>query len=302
VAFTVSDAAVRAAVKVAAGFGLASSEPVVLADGANVIVHLRPTPVVAKVAASTTAVRPDPGAWLQRELDIVQFLAAAGAGTAASAAAAGAGTAAGAPVMTPSPELPVTIYHGDGHVMSFWRYLRSAGGGLPSEATIGSMLRVLHAALRLYPAPVPVLAPLNDIPAFLARPQTRLGARETAAISAAYTRLTAELDAAPGQLRMLHGDAGIGNLMNTDTGWVWHDFEDTCSGPVAWDLAASTANPRRDRERILAAYGEPVDRHQLAVCERLRLLHLTVWYALYAERLPDLRSRADELVALWPAP
>jgi hypothetical protein len=302
VAFTVSDAAVRAAVKVAAGFGLASSEPVVLADGANVIVHLRPTPVVAKVAASTTAVRPDPGAWLQRELDIVQFLAAAGAGTAASAAAAGAGTAAGAPVMTPSPELPVTIYHGDGHVMSFWRYLRSAGGGLPSEATIGSMLRVLHAALRPYPAPVPVLAPLNDIPAFLARPQTRLGARETAAISAAYTRLTAELDAAPGQLRMLHGDAGIGNLMNTDTGWVWHDFEDTCSGPVAWDLAASTANPRRDRERILAAYGEPVDRHQLAVCERLRLLHLTVWYALYAERLPDLRSRADELVALWPAP
>lgn len=298
-AFTVSDAAVRAAVKVAAGFGLASSEPVVLADGANVIVHLRPSPVVAKVAASTTAVRPDPGAWLQRELDVALFLAAAGVGTGTATA-----TATGAPIMTPSPEMPATTYHGDGHVMSFWRYLRSVDGAPPEEATIGSMLRDLHAALRPYPGPVPVLAPLNDIPAFLARPQTRLSARETAAVSTAYARLTAELDRTcpPSQLQILHGDAGAGNLMNTDTGWVWHDFEDTCSGPVAWDLAASTANRQRDRERILAAYGEPVDPHQLAVCEQLRRLHLTVWYALYAERIPGLQSRADELVALWPVP
>ena len=46
------------------------TDPVILADGANVIVHLSPSPVVAKVAASTPAVRPDPAAWLQRELDL----------------------------------------------------------------------------------------------------------------------------------------------------------------------------------------------------------------------------------------
>ncbi len=84
-------------------------------------------------------------------------------------------------------------------------------------------------------------------------------------------------------------------------GWVWHDFEDTCSGPAAWDLAPSTASPRLDGPRILAAYGDPMDAAQLAVCQQLRRLHLTVWYALYAERLPNLRSRADELLALWPA-
>ena len=52
--------------------------------------------------------------------------------------------------------------------------------------------------------------------------------------------------------------------MATGSGWVWHDFEDTCSGPVAWDLAASTASQRLDGRRVLAAYGEPVDAAQLA--------------------------------------
>ena len=106
----------------------------------------------------------------------------------------------------------------------------------------------------------------------------------------------------PHPAQPLHGDAGAGNLMATGRGWVWHDFEDTCSGPVAWDLAASTASQRLDGRRILAAYGEPVDAAKLAVCQQLRRLHLTVWYALYAERLPDLRSRAAQLLALWPAP
>ena len=50
---------------------------------------------------------------------------------------------------------------------------------------------------------------------------------------------------------MLHGDAGGGNLMATDQGWLWHDFEDTCSGPVAWDLAASTASQFQDGQRVL---------------------------------------------------
>ncbi len=276
-----------AAVKVAASLGVHGTEPVILANGANVIVHLTPAPVVAKVAASTTAVRPDPAAWLQRELDVTGFLAGQGA-----------------PVMTPSPEVPAVVYHGDGQVMSFWRYLSPAGDVLPGEATIGSMLRDLHAALRSYPGQLPVLAPLDDIPAFLARPPARLPTRLTAgqasALAAAHARLTAELGPVAG--RPLHGDAGAGNLMATGAGWVWHDFEDTCSGPVAWDLAASTASQRLDRARILAAYGEPVDAAQLAACEQLRRLHLTVWYALYAERLPDLRPRAAELLAQWPPP
>jgi hypothetical protein len=87
--------------------------------------------------------------------------------------------------------------------------------------------------------------------------------------------------------------------MAADGRWVWHDFEDTAVGPVAWDLAATTASPRLDRSRILAAYGEPVDAALLRTCEQLRRLNLTVWYASYAERLPGCRERAEELLASW---
>jgi Ser/Thr protein kinase RdoA (MazF antagonist) len=286
VTLTISDAAVRAAVTVAARFGLAAIEPAVLADGANIVVHLRPAPLVAKVAASTTAVRSDVAGWLQRELDVSAFLAAEGA-----------------PVVPPSPELPATTHRDDGYVMSFWTYLPPADPARPlrpDEETIGSMLRDLHAALRRYPRTQAFLTPLQDIPAFLARPQARVDQERKAALAAAYQRLTAELDPAAEQ-QVLHGDAGAGNLMATDRGWVWHDFEDTCSGPVAWDLAASTSSQYQDGPRVLAAYRDPVDPGQLAVCEQLRWLHLTVWYNLYAERLPELGPRAAELLARWPA-
>ena len=39
----------------------------------NRVLAASPAPVVAKVAASTPAVRPDNAAWLQRELDVVRF-------------------------------------------------------------------------------------------------------------------------------------------------------------------------------------------------------------------------------------
>ena len=280
----VAASATRAAVSAAGALGVSCTEPAVLADGANVIVHLRPSPVVAKVAVSTTAIRADPGAWLQRELGVAGFLAGAGA-----------------PVMAPSPEVPAMAHEAEGHVMSFWTYLKPAPGWPPDEATLGAMLRDLHGVLRAYPAPLPTLPPLADIPAFLARPESRLSGADAAMLGAAFTRLTNDLtsasDGAP--MQALHGDAGVGNLMATDRGWVWHDFEDCGSGPVAWDLAATTASPRLNRDRVLAAYGEPVDPAQLLACERLRRLSLTIWYPLYAERLPECEQRAAELLASW---
>jgi Ser/Thr protein kinase RdoA (MazF antagonist) len=281
-ALTASAAATRAAVRAAAGLGISCTDPVVLADGANVIVHLAPSPVVAKVAASTAAVRPDTAAGLQRELDVAQFLAGAGA-----------------PVMPPSAEVPAATHRADGQVMSFWTYLPPASPSRPDAATLGSMLRDLHAALRSYSGAAPWLAPLRDIENFLARPRTGVSDGDAAALAEAFERLTAELASAVNHGQVLHGDAGAGNLMATAAGWIWHDFEDVCTGPAAWDLAPSVASRFIDGSRVLAAYGDAIDSRELEICRQLRLLNLTVWYSVYAERLPECRERAAELVASW---
>jgi Ser/Thr protein kinase RdoA (MazF antagonist) len=283
-------------VAAAAALGVTGVEPAILADGSNVIVHLAPSPLVAKVPGSNTAVRPGIDAWLGRELDLACFLAAAGA-----------------PVMTPSAEVPAEVHHAEGHAMSFWTYLKPSGAWPPDEATIGSMLRDLHVVLRTYPAgllPSLPKGPLADIPAFLARrpaspaSQTVVSDADAAALADAFSRLTGELAAASAiaPAQALHGDAGAGNLMATGSRWVWHDFEEAWSGPVAWDLAASTASPRFDRARILSAYAghaDQADPARLRACEQLRRLHLTIWYALYAERLPEQRQRAANLLAAW---
>jgi hypothetical protein len=52
--------ALAAAVAVAERYGLRSHDPVILRDRLNVLVHLRPAPVVARVAGTIAAVRPDP--------------------------------------------------------------------------------------------------------------------------------------------------------------------------------------------------------------------------------------------------
>src|ERR1700728_635359 len=280
--FTTSAAAARAAVSAAAGFGIACTDPVILADGANVIVHLAPSPVVAKVAASTTAVRPDPAAGLQRELDVAVFL-----------------TGKGPPVVPPGAKVPAPARRAGGHVMSFWTYLPRASTSPPDAATLGSMLRDLHVVLRPYSGPAPWLAPLGDIEAFLARPRAGVSDADAEALAGAFKRLTAQLDPALDRGQVLHGDAGAGNLMATGAGWIWHDFEDVCSGPIAWDLALSVARRFMDGSRFLAAYGDDVDARQLDICRQLRLLNLTVWYSVYAERLPECRERAAELVASW---
>ena len=263
----VVERAVRAATAVAAGLGLRVDDPGVLADGANVVVHLLPSPVVAKVAATTHLVR-TPQQWLERELRVCEHLASRGV-----------------PVVAP---FDPRVHEHDGEVLTVWRHLPHEPDALAEPALLGSLLRDLHDALGDLPLSLPRLAtPLGDVAAFLARtPHTGM--------SRAYDRLAAELGSSDGPA--LHGDPHPGNLLRTPGGWVWCDLEDACSGPIAWDLVCLDQSTRIDGAAAVRAYGGDVD---LRPWRELRRLHATVWYALYAERLPRHRARAAELLAGW---
>src|SRR3954453_8167520 len=66
---------VAAAQAVAREHGVACEEAVLLAAGSNVLVHLRPAPVVARVMTGTALLHDDVERWLAREVAVGTFVA-----------------------------------------------------------------------------------------------------------------------------------------------------------------------------------------------------------------------------------
>jgi hypothetical protein len=195
-----------AAVAVARSHGLRVDDPVILRDQLNVLVHLRPAPVVARVAGTIAAVRPGT-TWQARELSVAGHLARAGA-----------------PVVAPSAELPPGPHEYYGRVLSFWDYAPPAE---VDAATTGEALTHCHEALRSYRGSLPLLGTISEAEALLAR----LAAEERIEPDAATSLLLRFQDLIPvlSQLRSpvqpLHGDAHLGNVLG---GPLWNDWEDTC--------------------------------------------------------------------------
>jgi thiamine kinase-like enzyme len=269
--------AVAAAASVAREYGLRVDDPKVLADGGAVRVHLDPAPVVARVSTITSLVRDPVEPWLSREVAVVEFLASQSA-----------------PVVAPTDLMLPGPHHADGFVMTFWNYARPISDDVPSAETTGRMLAELHALLRGYPGVLPLLAPpLNDIPRGLERIERRgtLAPADLAFLRDAYERLAPALLEPAAALQPLHGDAHAYNIIQTAEGPLWNDFEDTCLGPVAWDLSSMVD----DSGAMAAAYPDAPDAEALEPYRAARLLHATVWVYALAEELPDWFAHADRL-------
>jgi len=272
--------AVAAAVAVARAHGLPVEDPVLLNDGANAVVHLRPAPVVARVATTTAWLRADVSQHFAREV-----------------ALAGALSAAGAAVVPPSDLLPPGPHSADGLTVSFWRHVELLPEP-PTAAEAGAALGELHAVL----AGMPPLwdgsaldTPLADLAAF-ARQGTALGA-DPALVerTAELTSLLAPLLAGPAMT--LHGDPHPGNLLRTTDGLRWTDLEDTTRGPRGWDLACLRTTRRLDGRAAVDALPEPMTEDELAPFVRLRQLHVAAWWSVHATRVPADRPEADARLA-----
>ena len=271
--------AVAAAVAVAGAHGLAVEDPLVLAQGVNLVVHLRPAPVVARVASFTPLLRPRIGRPFGREVALATAL-----------------TAAGAAVVPPSDLLPPGPHEHDGVTLSFWRYV-TLRPEPPTPAEAGTALADLHAVLAGM-APLddgaPLDTPLDDLTAFAERGGGLGADPRLVERAAALTDRLRPLLAGPA--RPLHGDAHPGNLLRTTEGLCWTDLEDTCSGPRSWDLASLRATGRLDGRAALDAMPDPMTDEELAPFLWLRRLHAGAWWHVHAARVPaDLPTAAQRL-------
>jgi hypothetical protein len=258
---------------------------VVLSDSSNVLVHLAPAPVVARIATTTALIRPEPRDWLAREIDVAGFLASRRA-----------------PVVTPSDELPPGPHERDGLFLTFWRFVEQEARRAPEVTEVAAELTDLHRLLREYPGELPVLDPaLDEVDRGLAYLETReaLSAEDLALMRAAHARVRVRLEQNSRPRQALHGDAHVSNVLRTRDGLVWSDFEDVCSGPIAWDLACLTGPSGLSQEPALAAYGDAPSAREIDPFLEARDLQGIMWLAVSAQRFPELRERAEARVRAW---
>jgi hypothetical protein len=278
-----TERAVKAAVALARAHGLRVDQPAVLADAYSVRVHLEPAPVVARVPTLTARLRAPGEVWLGRELAVVEFL-----------------VERGAPVVPPSSELPPGPHEHDGLALSFWQYVEVDAERTATPAETGQMLVELHAVLRDYPGELPLMGPpRNDI----ARALEILDSEETldpddlALLHAAHERLDPLLREPAGPVQPLHGDVHPGNLLVTAKGLLWNDFEDTCLGPIAWDLASLALAP----EDTTPAHPDAPDPAVLAAYRDARMLQVTTWMAALPFVFPGQAEILKSLLEHWRA-
>lgn len=259
--------AVAAAVSLARENGLRVEEPVVLNDLFSLMVHLRPSPVVARVATSMPKIRSPIGDWLEREISVTTFL-----------------HDQGAPVVPPSREIPSGPHENDGFRISFWKYVEPDPDRTPTAADCSAMLADLHAALRSYPKELPDLG--SDIAPMMRavhRDDDVLSDAEVDLIRASEEQLRPFWEKPGGDIQPLHGDAHPGNLIATGGGIVWIDFEDVCLGPVEWDLATMM-----DPDAV-AKHHEP-DPELMARCTELRALQVALSLIAFYDDFGDIEG------------
>ena len=273
---------IRAATEIAIAHGIAPDRCEILQNSSTLVVRLTET-LVARVVQDSDGPRQGTE-WFARENAIAHHL-----------------TVHGAPVIPLHPGLPPGPYEHLGYPMNFWEFVTRIEAA-PEPLEIGRTLRQCHQIMSGFAEPLPKLAIITESLAIL----DERGLFPSATQQMLREHLTPSLEvleACPHQ--PLHGDAHMGNLMNTTRGLLWTDWEDTFAGPVEWDVASIIWNAKlldedhTTMKDILDAYG-PVNDEALNHSLIGRAAVMTAWYPILypnpnEERQRRLRSRIEWL-------
>ncbi|MEV6874360.1 phosphotransferase [Amycolatopsis sp. NPDC051128] len=264
-------AAVRAALTVTSRLGLREHEPEVLHERSNVLVKLGP--LVARVPGTIRLARPG-AAWQERDVAVSRFL-----------------TERGVLVVSPATDPPAGPHFAEDLPVTLWHHTPHDPDHRYAPDVVAGSLAEVHSALREFPGELPRRGPLDDLERIFGRHDLD---GETPRLRAETARLAATLpDVA---VQPLHGDAHPGNLIATEAGPCWLDFEDTWRGSLAWDLGILA---RQGGPELLAAYPGDVPEAVLGPWMRLRELYSVVWRHVIAIRFPHRLPAARSAFAAY---
>jgi Phosphotransferase enzyme family len=266
------DGAIAEAVGIARGLGLRVDDPEILNARHNLVLWMRPAPVVARVTWITSLVR-------------VADRAAQSVGLATFLHGSGVPVTPPTDAVDPGPHLTRS-----GCTVTLWQRLEIVDEALDPVA-VGRGLRRVHEVARRYAGPMTSLDPIGEAAA-VARIAEPFAPSESARLLRVSERLAMpDLPTQP-----VHGDAGLHNVLVTKAGWVWGDWEECGTGPVAWDLATLTHRARVLGERVEEiaaaerAYG-PIEPGALEAVEPVFVAWAVAWGLL--ARIRDDRPVGD---------
>jgi thiamine kinase-like enzyme len=280
--------------------GLEVTDPTVLYDVFSVVAHLKPSPVVARVPVVLPASLLDPavaGARQQRELEVAQWL-----------------FDQGQLVVRPSPLVPLRAVQRDGRSMSFWEYVEHDKSTEPDYVQGLVRAAELHRLLEEYPGELPWFAPVTtavpegleqlsaDTPLLTAADVDRVRREWDAMAPLLMTRDGWERAFPDSHVQPLHGDAPYYNIIPTAEGVLWSDFEDSCLGPLEWDLASVGPEYTKVYNDAAAELGRPqLDQKAVAAMDLARAVQLIVCLPLLPQMPDGMAEGLAPFVENWRA-
>lgn len=212
--------------RAAADFGLTDVTPVVLSRGGNIIIHMAPYPIVARVTTFSIPDQQDHHIFkkLEQELFVASHL-----------------QEQGVPVLLPVYLEGEGVHKLDGHWMTFWEYVPPTTLPFPSPRDAVDMVNTLSLAMEQYTGHIPVLGVWNRVHQSVNRLSCHPDKRIQHLIHK-FNELDQQMHADSMVLVPSHGDAHARNLLPSIRGWIWMDFEDVSLMPRYWDLASFVAN------------------------------------------------------------
>ncbi|GAA2776462.1 phosphotransferase [Nonomuraea dietziae] len=292
-----TSAAVDAAVAAGRVLGLTITDPTVLHDVFSVVVHLVPSPVVARIP--TVLPHPDDLTTLARrqqdELDVTRWLAAQGV-----------------PVIAPSPLVPREPVQRDGFSMTFWSFVPEDRDKEPDYVANAESVADLHAAMRTYPGQLEFLgaadprfiaeslARLDHFPTLIGAAELDRARREWQILKPLVRSRTAFEARFPGiDLQPIHGDSPPANIFSGVDGDLYADFELVTLGPVEWDLAALGPEHESAYNRGARRNGtRPLNEEVLGFVNALGMLRVIATLTLVPQ-LPELMEYLKPAVDHW---
>lgn len=205
--------------------GLTEITPVVLSDRGNLILHLAPHPVVARI--STVLSKQDANlaySTLNRELHVAKHL-----------------KAAGVPVLLPAGPLGSKPYSVNGTWMTFWNYERPTELPNPTPSEGVQLVNALSNAMRPFSGELPVLGVWERTCKSATRLNKQVDFRIKRLLNV-FQEVNEQMRSKEMVLVPCHGDAHRRNLLPSPNGWLWQDFEDVSLMPIHWDMASYVGN------------------------------------------------------------